>query len=147
MHDHVEKFCDEATREGVDAMIRQRRDGFFLQNHIFSRVFPEANKYVNRVAGSDNFEAIRASSATISALLRATDTGEMMATMTMTAASTGNDDNDDNDDDGTVMTTTTTMTSINNEAIQKVLAIFNSESQRAVEYVIPPNEVLREGYE
>jgi hypothetical protein len=43
MHDHVEKFCDEATKEGVDAMIRQRHDGF-LQNHIFSRVFPEANK-------------------------------------------------------------------------------------------------------
>jgi len=35
MHDHVEKFCDEATREGVDSMIRQRRDGF-LQNHILN---------------------------------------------------------------------------------------------------------------
>jgi hypothetical protein len=113
MHDHVEKFCDEATREGVVVMIRQHSDRF-LQNHIFSRVFPEANKYVNGVAGSDNFEAIRASSATISTLLRATDAGEI---------------------------------SNNNEEIRKVLATFNSESQRAVEYVIPPNEVLREGYE
>ena len=107
MHDHVEKFCDEATREGVDAMIKQRRDGF-LQNHIFSRVFPEANKYVNGVAGSDNFEAIRASSATISTLLRVTDPGEMMMTTTTTAASTGDDDNNDDDDDGTTN---------NNEAI------------------------------
>ena len=85
MLDHVEKFCDEATREGVDAMIRQRRGGF-LQNHIFSRVFPEANEYVDGVALSDNFEAIRASSATTSTLLRVTDPGEMMATTTMTAA-------------------------------------------------------------
>ena len=75
MHDHVEKFCDDATRMGVDAMIRQRRDGF-LQNHISSRVFSGANKYVIGVAVSDNFEAIRSSSATISALLRVTDEGE-----------------------------------------------------------------------
>ena len=39
------------------------------------------------------------------------------------------------------------MASNNNEAIPKVLATFNSESRRAVEYVIPPNEVLRKGYE
>jgi hypothetical protein len=85
-----------------------------------------------------------------------TEAGEMMATTTMTAASTGDDDNDDNDDDGTSTTTTTTttttstlttMASNNNEAIQEVLATFNSESQRAVEYVIPPNEVLCKGYE
>ena len=38
-------------------------------------MFPEANKYVNGVADSDNFEAIRESSATISALLCATDDG------------------------------------------------------------------------
>jgi hypothetical protein len=38
VHDHVEKFCDDATREGVDAMVRKRPDGF-LQNHISSRVF------------------------------------------------------------------------------------------------------------
>ena len=38
MHDHVEKFCDDATREGIDAMVRKRPDGF-LQNHISSRVF------------------------------------------------------------------------------------------------------------
>ena len=44
MHDHAEKFCDDATREGVDAMIRRRSEGF-LQNHITTRVFPEANKY------------------------------------------------------------------------------------------------------
>ena len=61
MHDHVEKFGDDATREGVGAMIRQCPDGF-LQNHIFSRVFPEANKYVNGVPFSENFEAIRESS-------------------------------------------------------------------------------------
>jgi hypothetical protein len=150
MHDHVEKFCDEATREEVDAMIRQRHDGF-LQNHIFSRVFPEANKYVSGVAGSDNFEAIRASSATISTLLHVTEAGEMMATMTMTAASMGDAVNNGNDDDGTMTTTTTstsmTMASNNNEAIQEVLATFNSESQRAMEYVIPPNEVLCKRYE
>jgi hypothetical protein len=75
MHDHVEKFGDDATREGVDAMVRQRHDGF-LQKHISSRVFPGANKYVDGVAVSDNFEAIRSSSATISALLRVTDEGE-----------------------------------------------------------------------
>jgi hypothetical protein len=114
MHDHVEKFGDEATREGVDAMIRQRHDGF-LQNHIFSRVFPEANKYVDGVPFNDNFEAIRASSATISTLLRVTDEGELMAT-TMVM---GDDDNDgDDDDDGATTTTlTTTMASNNNEAI------------------------------
>ena len=44
MHDHAEKFCDDATREGVDAMIRRCSEGF-LQNHITTRVFPEANKY------------------------------------------------------------------------------------------------------
>jgi len=77
-----------------------------------------------------------------------TDAGEMMATTTMTAASTGDDDNDNNNDNGTAMTTTTTtMASNNSEAIQKVLATFNSESQQAVEYVITPNEVLCEGYE
>ncbi len=113
MHDHVEKFCDDATRKGVDAMIRQCRDGF-LQNHISSRVFPGANKYVNGVAVSDNFEAIRASSTTISTLLRMTDGGEYLN---------------------------------NNEAIRKELAIFNRESQRAEEYVIPSNEVLSEGCE
>ena len=74
MHDHVEKFCDEATREGVDAMIRQRRGGF-LQNHIFSRVFPEANKYVDGLPFNENFEAIRESSDTITALLRVTEEG------------------------------------------------------------------------
>jgi hypothetical protein len=126
MHDHVEKFGDEATREGVDAMIRQRHDGF-LQNHIFSRVFPEANKYVNGVAVSDNFEAIMASSDTITALLY------------------NNNNSDDND--GATTTTTTTMASNNNEAIRKELATFNRLSQRAEEYVRPPNEVLREGYE
>jgi len=113
MHDHVEKFCDVVTSKGVDAMIKQRCDGF-LQNHIFSRVFPEANKYVDGVAVSDNFEAIRASSATISDLLRVTDEGE-----------------DSN----------------NNEAIRKALATFNRESQRAVEYIAPQDQVLREGYE
>ena len=45
MHDHAEKFCDDASREGVDAMIRRCSEGF-LQNHITTRVFPEANKYV-----------------------------------------------------------------------------------------------------
>jgi hypothetical protein len=98
MHDHVEKFCDEATREGVDAMIRQRRDGF-LQNHISNRVFPGANKYVDGVPFSENFEAIRESSDTIAALLRVTDEGETMATTTTTT--TGNNiDNDDGDGDG-----------------------------------------------
>ena len=102
MHDHAEKFCDDATREGVDAMVRQRPDGF-LQNHIFSRVFPEANKYVNGVPFSENFEAIRESSDTITALFPVTDKGE---------------------------------DSINNEAIQKVLATtFNRESQCTEEYV------------
>jgi hypothetical protein len=105
MHDHVETVGDDATREGVGAMIRKRADRF-LQNHIYSRV--------NGVAVSDNFEAIRGSSDTIAALLRVTDEG---------------------------------VDSINNEAIQKVLATFNHESQRAEEYVRPPNEVLREGYE
>ena len=65
MHDHVEKFGDDSTREGVGAMIGQRHDGF-LQDHISSRVFPEANKFVNGVPVSDNFEAIRKSSASIS---------------------------------------------------------------------------------
>ena len=37
--------------------------------------------------------------------------------------------------------------SINNEAIRKELATFNRESQRAVEYVAPQDQVLREGYE
>ncbi len=101
MHDHAEKFCDDATREGVDTMVRQRPDGF-LQNHIFSRVFPEANKYVNGVPFSENFEAIRESSDTITALFPVTDEGEDL---------------------------------INNEAIRKVLATFNSESQCAKEYV------------
>jgi len=144
MHDHVEKFGDDATREGVDAMIRQRHDEF-LQNHIFIRVFPEANKYVNGVAVSDNFEAIRASSDTITALLHATDEGELMAT-TMTM---GDNDNDhDADDDGATTTTMTmTMASNNKEAIRKELATFNSLSQCSEEYVRPPNEVLREGYE
>ena len=105
MHDHVEKVGDDATREGVGAMIRKRADRF-LQNHIYSRV--------NGVAVSDNFEAIRGSSDTIAALLRMTDEG---------------------------------VDSINNEAIRKVLATFNRESQRAEEYGRPPNEVLREGYE
>jgi hypothetical protein len=134
MHDHVEKFCDEATREGVDAMIRQRRDGF-LQNHIFSRVFPEANKYVDGVPFNENFEAIRASSDIITTLLHVTDEGELMAT-TM-AMGDDDDDNDDDDDEA----------SNNNEAIRKELATFNRLSQRAKEYVRPPNEVLREGYE
>ena len=127
MHNHVKKFCDEATREGVDVMIRQRPDGF-LQNHIYSRVFPGANKYVNGVAVSDNFEAIRVSSDTIAALLCVTDEGETMAT-TMTTM------------------TTMTMASNNNEAIRKELANFSRESQRAVEYVVPQVQVLREGYE
>jgi hypothetical protein len=117
----LEKFGDDATREGVDAMVRKRPDRF-LQNHISSRVFPGANKYVNGVEVNDNFEAIRVSSDTISTLLN-------------------------NNDDGTTKTTMTTMASNNNEAIRKVLATFNSKSQRAVEYVILPNEVLREGYE
>jgi hypothetical protein len=43
--------------------------------------------------------------------------------------------------------TTTTMASNNNEAIRKVLATFNRESQRAVEYIAPQDQVLREGYE
>jgi hypothetical protein len=113
MHNHVEKFCDEATREGVDAMIRQRRGGF-LQNHIISRVFPEANKYVNGVSVNENFEAIRALSDTIAALLHVTDESELMAT-TMVMG------NDDDDDGATTMmmttTTTTTMASNNNEAL------------------------------
>jgi len=136
MHDHMEKFCDEATREGVDAMIRQRSEGF-LQNHIFSRVFPEANKCVDGVSSNENFEAIRASSDTIAALLHVTDEGELMAT----TMAMGNDDDDDDNDDGatttTMTTTTTTMASNNNEAIRKVLSTFNRESQRAVEYVVP----------
>jgi hypothetical protein len=128
MQDHVEKFCDDATREGVDAMVRQRRDGF-LQNHISSRVFPGANKYVDGVAVSDNFEAIRASSDTIAALLCVTDEGETMATTTTTP------------------TMMTTMALNNNEAIRKELATFNRLSQRAVEYVAPQDQVLRKGYE
>jgi hypothetical protein len=130
MLDHVEKFCDDATREGVDAMIRQRRDGF-LQNHIFSRVFPEANKFIDGVPFSENFEAIRVSSATIAALLCMTEAGETMA----------------NDDDDDTTTMTTTMVSNNNEAIRNERATFNHLSQRAEEYVRPPNEVLREGFE
>ena len=74
LHDHAEKFCDDTTREGVDAMIRRRSEGF-LQNHITNRVFPEANMYVDGVAVNDNFEAIRESSATISALLSVTEKG------------------------------------------------------------------------
>jgi len=146
MHDHLEKFGDDATREGVDAMVRKRPDRF-LQNHISSRVFPGANKYVNGVEVNDNFEAIRVSSDTISTLLGVTDMGEMMVTTKLIAALTGDDDKDNNNDDGTTKTTMTTMASNNNEAIRKVLATFNSESQRAVEYIIPPNDVLREGYE
>jgi hypothetical protein len=106
MHEHVEKFCDEATREGVDAMIRQRCDGF-LQNHIFCRVFPEANKFINGVPLNENFEANRASSDTITALIP----------------------------------------SNNYEAIRKELTTFNHLSQHTEEYVRPPNDVLREGYE
>jgi hypothetical protein len=139
MHDHVEKFCDEATREGVDAMIRQRHDGF-LQNHIFSRVFPEASKYVNGVPFNENFETIMASSDIITTLLHVTDEGELMAT-TM-GDNDNDDDNDDNDDGARMTTTTTTMASNNNEAIRKELGL----SQRAEEYVRPPNEVLCEGY-
>ena len=74
MHDHVEKFGDDATKKGVDAMVRKHPDGF-LQNHISIKVFPEANKYVNGVTVSDNFEAIWASSATTAAHLRVTDEG------------------------------------------------------------------------
>ena len=154
MHDHVEKFCDDATREGVDAMIRQRRDGF-LQNHITSRVFPGANKYFDVVAVSDNFKASRASSDTIAALLHVTDEGETMAAattiatamarwaaakqvMTKTTMATGDADYDDDDDDGALMMMMmTTMASNNFEAIQKVLATFNRESQRAVD-MSPP---------
>ena len=121
-----------------------------LQNHISSRVFPGANKYVDGVEVNDNFEAIRVSSDTISTLLRVTDVGEMMATTTTTtAASTGDDDNNNDDDDvptTTTTTTTTTMALNNNEAIRKALATFNRESQRAVEYVAPQDQVLREGY-
>jgi hypothetical protein len=141
MHDHVEKFCDEATREGVDAMIRQRQDRF-LQNHIFSRVFPEANKYVDGVPFNENFEAIRASSDIITTLLHATDDGELMATTMAMGDDNNNDDNNDDDDGAKTM-----MASNNNEAIRKELATFNSLSQRAKEYVRPRNEVLREGYE
>jgi hypothetical protein len=64
-----------------------------------------------------------------------TDEGELMAT-TM-AMGDDDDDNDDDDDEA----------SNNNEAIRKELATFNRLSQRAKEYVRPPNEVLREGYE
>jgi hypothetical protein len=146
MHEHVEKVCDDATREGVDLMIKRRSEGF-LQNHIFSRVFPEANKYVDGVAVNDNFEAIRESSATISALLRMMDEDELMAT----TMATGNDeDDDDDDDDGATTTTdakTTAMASNNYEAIRKELTTFNRLSQRVEEYVKPPNDVLREGYE
>ena len=74
MHDHVEKFVDDATSEGIGARVRQRPHGF-LQTHISRRVFPEANKYVDGVPFNENFEAIRASSATISALLSVTDKG------------------------------------------------------------------------
>jgi hypothetical protein len=74
MHNHMEKFVDDATSEGICARVRQRPRGFW-QNHISRRVFPEANKYVNGVPFSENFEAIRASSATISALLSVTDEG------------------------------------------------------------------------
>ena len=134
MHDHVEKFCDEATRKGVDAMVRKCPDGF-LQNHITTRVFPDANKYVDGVSFNENFEAIRVSSVTIAALLHVMDEGELMAK--------------DNNDDGATTTTTTTMTmtSNNNEAIRKELATFNRLSQRAEEYVAPQDQVLREGYE
>jgi len=146
MHEHIEKVCDDATREGVDAMIKHRSEGF-LQNHITTRVFPEANKYVDGVAVNDNFEAIRESSATISALLRMTDEDELMAT----TMATGNNEDDDNDnDDGATTTTdakTTAMASNNYEAIRKELTTFNRLSQRVEEYVRPPNDVLREGYE
>jgi hypothetical protein len=79
-----------------------------LQNHIFSRVFPEANKYVGGVSVNENFEAIRALSDTIAALLHVTDEGELMATtMAMGndddydgATTTMMTDDDDDDDDG-----------------------------------------------
>jgi hypothetical protein len=74
MLDCVMKECDDTTREGIDAMIRQRPDGF-LQNHIFTRIFPGVNTYINGVAVSDNFEAIRESEASITAHLCVTDMG------------------------------------------------------------------------
>jgi hypothetical protein len=74
MLDHVTKECDDATRERIDAIIRQRPDGF-LQNHIFTRIFPGVNKYVDGVAVSDNFEAIRVSVASITVYLCVTDMG------------------------------------------------------------------------
>jgi hypothetical protein len=73
-----------------------------------------------------------------------TDEGELMAT---TMAMGDDDNNDDNDNGATTTTMTMTMASNNNEAIQKELATFNRLSQRAEEYVRPPNENLREGYE
>ena len=85
-------------------MVRKCPDGF-LQNHINTRVFPDANKYVDGVSFNENFEAIRVSSVTIAALLHVMDEGELMAK--------------DNNDNGatTTMTTTMTMASNNNEAI------------------------------
>ena len=112
LHYHAQSCGEDATREGIDAMIRRRSEGF-LQNHnnITTRVFPEANKYVDGVAvNNDNFEAIRESSATISALLSVTEKG---------------------------------VDSINNAAIRKELATINRESQRAEDYVIPQDQVLR----
>ncbi len=103
-----------------------------------------------------NFEAIRASSDTIAALLCVTDEGQTMATMTtmvtarwVAARQDMMTTTKDDDDDGAMTTTTTTTTraSNNNEAIQNVLATFNRESQCAVEYVVPQDQVLHEGYE
>ncbi len=75
MLDHVTKECDDAIRKGVDAMIRQCHDGFLQMNHMFTRVWPGVNKYVNGVAVSDIFGAIRESAASVSAHLCVTDKG------------------------------------------------------------------------
>jgi hypothetical protein len=65
---------DVATRKGIEAMIRQRHDGF-LQHHISKKVFPGVNKYVNGVDDSENFDAIRNSVDTISSHLCVTNEG------------------------------------------------------------------------
>jgi hypothetical protein len=110
MQNHVMSLSGGATRKGVEAMIRQCPDEF-LQNHIFKRVLPEDNKFVNGVDVSENFDAIRNSAVNILFHLCVTDEGV-----------------------------------VDKEAIQKELACFNPESQRAEEYVAPPNYALHEGY-
>ena len=73
--------------------------------------------------------------ATVAALLRVTDEGELMAT---TMVMGDDDDDGNNDDDGATTTTLmTTMASNNNEAIRKEIATFNRLSQCAEECQAP----------